>query len=275
MITYNEILKLDTFDMEQNTPEWHQARMGVITASVADVILTDDRRAPFPENIEIITTGKRGVNVVAYGSQSFTGTKAECADWVRDQLPVIPSLMKMGYLRGLVGQIATGIVPEDIDFKQARWGHENEPFAREAYEARELVSVTQCGFIYKDESMRCGISPDGLIIGSDGSAAYGLEIKNPMTTNVHLAVLQDDEIKPEYITQVQYSLWVTGLKKWVFCCYDHRMRGKPENRLFTKVFTPDPVYFDRFDNEIPKFIADMDSRLERLGFVFGDQWRDL
>lgn len=169
----------------------------------------------------------------------------------------------------LVGQVATGLISEESTFKQAQWGHENEPLAREAFEAKHFESVETCGFIYRDESLRCGISPDGI------SDSFGLEIKNPWTTQVHLATLFDSEIKPEYVTQCQYSMWVTGYDTWWFCSYDHRVRGKPENRLVTIPIKRDEEIMAKFDVEIPKFITEMDELLDKMGFTFGDQWKQI
>lgn len=171
------------------------------------------------------------------------------------------------YMLELIAQVCTGLVPESASFKQAEWGHENEPLAREAYEALEFVSVNQCGLIYRDESLRCAISPDGILDDR------GLEIKNPFTSQVHIATLLDGKIKPEYVTQCQYSLWVTGLDRWDFVSFDWRVRGKPENRLVVIPQYRDAEMMARFDEEIPKFISEMDDALERLGFKFFDQWR--
>lgn len=171
------------------------------------------------------------------------------------------------YMLELIAQVCTGLVPESASFKQAEWGHENEPLAREAYEALEFVSVNQCGLIYRDESLRCAISPDGILDDR------GLEIKNPFTSQVHIATLLDGKIKPEYVTQCQYSLWVTGLDRWDFVSFDWRVRGKPENRLVVIPQYRDAEMMARFDEEIPKFISEMDEALERLGFKFFDQWR--
>lgn len=170
------------------------------------------------------------------------------------------------YMLELIAQVCTGQVPEQSSFKQAEWGHENEPLAREAYEAAELVSVNQCGLIYRDNSLRCAISPDGIM------EDRGLEIKNPYTTQVHLQTLMNGEIKPEYITQCQFSMWVAGLERWDFCSYDHRMRGKASNRLCVIPQRRDEETMRKFDVEIPKFIAEMDEALDRLGFNFGQQW---
>lgn len=173
------------------------------------------------------------------------------------------------YMLELIAQVCTGLVPESASFKQAEWGHENEPLAREAYEALEFVSVNQCGLIYRDESLRCAISPDGILDDR------GLEIKNPFTSQVHIATLLDGKIKPEYVTQCQYSLWVTGLDRWDFVSFDWRVRGKPENRLVVIPQYRDAEMMARFDEEIPKFISEMDEALERLGFKFGQQWEKI
>ena len=42
---------------------------------------------------------------------------------------------RKSYMLELIAQVCTGLIPEQSQFKQAAWGHENEPPAREAYEA--------------------------------------------------------------------------------------------------------------------------------------------
>ena len=224
---------------------------------------------------KIYTNHITGVNV--YDMEQGT------EEWLRHRAGVITAsrahdIIKSGrsgkssesratYMLELIAQVCTGLVPESASFKQAEWGHENEPLAREAYEALEFVSVNQCGLIYRDESLRCAISPDGILDDR------GLEIKNPFTSQVHIATLLDGKIKPEYVTQCQYSLWVTGLDRWDFVSFDWRVRGKPENRLVVIPQYRDAEMMARFDEEIPKFISEMDEALERLGFKFFDQWR--
>lgn len=178
------------------------------------------------------------------------------------------STMRKGYMNELIGQVLTGLVPESVPFKQAKWGHENEPLAREAYEAKEFTVITECGLVYKDNTLRCGISPDGL----DMEKKVGLEIKNPYTTQVHIDTLLYKEIKPEYLTQCQYSIWVSGFETWDFCSYDHRMRGAASNRLCVIPQERDESLMEVFDNEIPLFIEEMDEHLKSLGFEFGQQW---
>jgi len=270
MINVNSITEVNTFNIEQGTDEWRTHRAGVITASNAHLVLMEDKRPSFPDDVEIEVI-KRGVNRVSFNGQDFEGTKTECTDWVRDQLPAEMPDGKRGYMNELIGQVCTGLVPESVSFKQAEWGHENEVLAREAYEARELTVITEAGLIYKDESLRCAISPDGL----DMDESIGLEIKSPFTTTVHIDTLLNGKIKPEYYVQCQYSMWVTGWKQWNFCSYDNRMRGGAHNRLHVIPVERDEDFMKKFDEKVPQFIAMMDSALEKLGFAFGDQWKQL
>lgn len=268
MIELNHITGVNTFNIEQGTDEWLKHRCGVITASKAHLVLMDDIRPPFPDDVQIEVV-KRGVNRVEFEGEVFEGTIAACKEWYRDKLPLAWPDGKTTYLNELVGQICTGLIPEQVSFKQAEWGHMGEGLARDAYEARNLSIITQAGLIYKDESLRCAISPDGL----DMDASKGLEIKNPFTTQVHIHTLLNGVIKPEYIPQCQYSMWVTGWKEWDFCSHDHRMRGKPENRLHVITIERDEEIMKQLDKKVPEFIKKMDEALIRLGFEFGDQWK--
>lgn len=271
MIEYNPILNLNTFNIEQGTEEWLKARSGCITASNAHMVIMQDKLAPLPDSVLIEKTDKRGVNRVVWDGEEFLGTDAKCKMFVRQKLPMITPDAKDGYLDKLIGQVATGLSSEDSSFKQAEWGHANEILARDSYEAQNFTTVTQAGLIYKDESLRCAISPDGL----DMDAKRGLEIKSPWTTQVHVATIRSGKIKPEYITQMQFCMWVTGWDEWDFCSYDSRLRGDAKNRLHVITQKRDNEYMDKFEEEVPKFIKKMDEALEIFGFEFGDQWRDL
>ena len=34
----------------------------------------------------------------------------------------------------------------------------------------------------------------------------------------------------------------------------------------------DPKVFERFDNELPEFLKEMDSAMEKIGLKWGEQW---
>lgn len=168
------------------------------------------------------------------------------------------------YLMELVGQIATQKYDE-VFGKALEHGKLNEEAARAAYEFETGSKIEQAGFIYS-ECKRFGISPDGLI----KDQKKGLEIKCPFTSKVHADFLCNSTIKSEYIWQMQYSLWVTGFSSWDFVSF-HPDFKKGMFKVVT--IEPDPKHFERFDNELPDFIKDLDEALSKLGLVYGDQWK--
>lgn len=182
---------------------------------------------------------------------------------------ILKALAKKGtetrntYIMELVGQAATKKFDE-INGKALEHGAVNEPAARAAYEFETGLKVEQTGFIYCEER-RIGVSPDGLI----PSVNKGLEIKNPFTAKVHADFLCSDKIKSEYEMQVMFSLYVTGYETWDFCSYHS---GFKTNMLKIKTFERDDKIFERFDNELPVFMKDLDEALAKIGMKWGDQW---
>lgn len=111
--------------------------------------------------------------------------------------------------------------------------------------------IQRVGFITNDDG-QIGCSPDGLI-GED----EGLEIKCPQSKN-HIAYLLAGEIPPDYVCQVQFSLFVTGRKRWRFVSYHRRMP------MLVKTVEPDKNAFDAFDEALEAFLGKMESGWARL-----------
>jgi hypothetical protein len=165
------------------------------------------------------------------------------------------------YMNDLITQILVGR-KKDISAPQLEWGVENEPHARKLYESI-VGEIETHSFIFKDESLRAGCSPDGI------SKFGGVEIKCPYNSENHVKAICDREIKREYLYQVQFSMWVTGLERWDFVSYDPRVKRQ---NLFWMEFTPDKKIFNEFDTILPIFIEEMDRKLASLSIKFGDQW---
>ena len=88
-----------------------------------------------------------------------------------------------------------------------RFGTEQEPLAREAYERATGNLVFEVGFI-TDESGYFGLSPDGLI-DDDGV----LEIKTMVSSETLFRAVVDGDIS-EYLDQIHGYLWMLG-RQWV------------------------------------------------------------
>lgn len=168
------------------------------------------------------------------------------------------------YLLELVAEVATGQAKAQGTFKQAEWGHEYENHARQIFSFHVGVPCHEVTFIYANEQMRYGCSPDG--IADDQS---GIEIKCPYTTEVYLDFLLNGEIKPEYIDQVQFSMFVTGLPYWHFANYDPRMKVSSFHAV---TLERDESLMKTFADAVGQMVYDLDSSLNKLGLKFGDQW---
>lgn len=254
--------------IEQASKEWFALKAGVISASRAAEFSSEPKLAPMLADcyFHYMKEGKTHKYYLKDGSV-FTGTnKTSIESEIRATLPPVYSDMRQGYMAELVGQIVTGLLPEEMSFKQCEWGNEHEDEARAFFELKTGLDVTVPAFIYKDKNKRCGISPDGLIVGQK----IGLELKCPFTTKVFVEFATCDKIKKEYMEQCQYSMWVTGYKGWYFANYDPRVKTK---NLHYVLIERSQYYMDKYDKAFAVFTNDMDLMLSKLGMTFGQQWQ--
>ena len=253
--------------IEQGTPDWHRARTGVITASRASEFSSEAKLAPMPDECDFHYMKEEKMHSFYLKSGvKFMGTsKSKVQNDIRETLPPVYGDMRQGYMAELVAQIATGLIPEQMSFKQCEWGHDHEDQARAFFELEHGVDVDVPAFIYRDEEKRFGISPDGLIVGKK----IGLELKCPFTSKVFVEFATCDKIKKEYIEQCQYSMWVTGYEAWYFANYDPRIKTK---KLHWVLIERDQAFMDKYDEAEKNFIRDMDSMLGKLDLKFGQQW---
>lgn len=167
--------------------------------------------------------------------------------------------MRSKYMRRLVAERLTGKPMET--FATGSWaknlerGHEQEPYARMAYEARTGVIVNEVGII-DHASLMVACSPDGLI-DDDG----GAEIKSVIPTT-QLETILGGAYPTTHKPQVQGSLWVTKRRWWDFCSFSPDMPEK--HRLYVFRVYRDEEYIKTIETEVITFLADMDKMLAQL-----------
>lgn len=171
---------------------------------------------------------------------------------------------RLTYLHTLAAQVLT---KQHASFgsEACDWGTHNESAARASYEMMHNCELEELPFIFKDDTFRCGASPDAL----NKASGDGVEIKCPFGSVNHMAFIASDKIKPEYLHQIQFSMWVMGIESWNFCSFDPRFSVKP---LAVKIIKRDSEAQKKFDDLVPEFITDLDDVLMKFGVKFGDQW---
>lgn len=122
-------------------------------------------------------------------------------------------------------------------------GIDLEPLARRRYEDERFVTVQEVGYVSRGEFL--GHSPDGLI-GNDGM----IEIKCPAAPEfVRYAI--ERNIKPEYIAQMQWGMWLAD-RKWCDFVVWHP-DFKPGDMIVTRVHADADVHA-KFTQRVPIYI---------------------
>lgn len=163
---------------------------------------------------------------------------------------------RRNYRVQLVTERLTGSPQESGFVNDAmKWGTEQEPNARRAYEAHTGYIVTEAGFIYLEDVMT-GCSVDGLI-GGDGMAEY----KCP-NSSTHIEWLLAGVLPSEHKPQILHNLWVTGREWCDFASFDPRL---PENlQLFVVRYERIEDEIKAHEAEILQFLDEVDALENRL-----------
>ena len=161
------------------------------------------------------------------------------------------------YRYQIMAEILTGR-PQESGFinDEMRWGTENEPYARSAYEVSKSLLVDKVGLVIHPVNDRAGASPDGLV-GSDGM----VEIKCPKTAT-HIGYLTDGVVPAQYQPQMQWQM-ACAERDWNdFCSYDPRL---PEHlQLFVCRLKRDDGMIRGMEAEVSIFLSEVDALVEKL-----------
>lgn len=110
-------------------------------------------------------------------------------------------------------------------------GIEREPTAREAYSFIYGKEIKEVGFVDKEE-LHAGCSPDGVVYDGDKIAEI-VEIKCPSVAEFAM-YLDDEYIKSNYETQMQFNMFITGAEVCHFVVYH------PDFNLIVRDVKKDP-----------------------------------
>jgi len=166
------------------------------------------------------------------------------------------SATRDNYMAQLVCERLTGQKGDSFTNSAMQHGTETEPLARASYEALHDVLVDEVGFIPHPSIIMAGASPDGLV-GDDGL----LEIKCPNTAT-HIETLLSQTVPGKYNTQMQFQMACTNRSWCDFVSFDNRL--PPELQLFVKRVPRDNMYIRLMEDEIVKFLNELDIKIAQL-----------
>ena len=166
------------------------------------------------------------------------------------------SASRDNYMAQLVCERLTGQKGESFSNAAMQHGTDTEPLARAAYEALKDVLVDEVGFVPHPTIEMAGASPDGMV-GEDGL----IEIKCPNTAT-HIDTLLSQTVPGKYNTQMQFQMACTGRKWCDFVSFDNRL--PEELQLFVKRVPRDNMYIRLMEEEIVKFLNELDIKIAQL-----------
>lgn len=256
-------MTLTILDVEQGTPEWHDARRGMITASVIGRLITEER----PDALEVACpdcgaeaglpcVGKRKPHAPI---ASIHGPRTAAVAERPTRLVVADNDTSRGLALTLAAERVSGFTEDTPMTGDMFRGVMAEPFARDAYSGT-YAKADEIGFMVEDKwGFEIGASPDGLV-GDDG----GIEVKAPRA-KTHVATILADEVPAHYMAQVQTCLLVSGREWWDWISY---VGGMP---LYVKRVLPDPDWqavilaaAKTFEANVAEIVADYRKRVEGL-----------
>ena len=223
-------------ELEQGSPEWHDQRRGIVTASVVGKLISVG--PPSAVSVACPTCNARPEHpCVSVARKTPTAIKSlhESRIVHAASRPPVYSVADNETSRALTSTLIAERLTGYTEDTRTTWdmirGTESEPFARDLY-SEHYAPVREVGFLLREEEgWSLGYSPDGLV-GDDGL----IEVKAPRA-KTHLNTILADEVPAHYLPQCQSGLFVSG-RKWLdfvsFC------GGMP---LYVKRVYPDPDWF--------------------------------
>ena len=137
------------------------------------------------------------------------------------------------YIYNLMAEYYSSAEKENYVNADMQRGIDLEPEARLEFEFYTNLDVQEVGFIEYNDFI--GVSPDGLI-GDDGL----IEIKCP-NDSIYFKLLLSNNIKPEYIAQMQMQMYVTDRQYCYFVSYNPNF----EKSLYIKKINRDEEMIDK------------------------------
>ena len=246
-------------DCPQGSPAWHEARAGVITASMfviarQKVGQLTEQQAAYVNAIQLGSDQKSAMVIAGYKAKPTSSTieRALAGERVGDFSDVAKKYAFALAIERINGQP----LDEVFETYAMKRGHELEPMARAENERQAAVSVDPAGFILTDDSV-FGCSADGLI-GEYSGAEYKCFIDPERLYRFHI-----ENDASEVFDQAQGCMWITGRTSWHIGMYCPALK-KVGRQLWWREFKRDDNYINAMESELMEFKSLVDSLEQQL-----------
>lgn len=206
-------------DLEQGSPEWLQARCGVVTASVIGQLITsskpgaDDYDCPRcfePAGFPCISVAAKELKLLKVMHSERFAVAAET-----NAAPIL-SVAMTDTAQAAILRLAAERISSHVEDTFTTWdmqrGHDDEPKARDEYEQRHDVTVDEIGFMTRTiDGVTIGYSPDGLV-ADDG--LIECKSRRQATQLAHWINGDKPTVPDENMAQLQTGLLVSG-RDWI------------------------------------------------------------
>jgi hypothetical protein len=244
---------------EQGSQEWHEARAGVITASMfciarQKVGALTDQQAKYVEAIRSGLDQKEAMLAAGYKAKPSSATieRAIAGEKVGDY----SDAAKDYAFRLAIERINLKPLDEGFETFAMRRGHELEPLARAEHEVQSGLMVDRVGFVLTDDEV-FGCSADGFI-GNDSGAEYKCFMDPSRVRKFHI-----DNDPGEVFDQAQGCMWITGRKTWHIGMYCPALENVGK-QLWWKEFPRDEAYIEAMENDLIEFKSLVDQQEKLL-----------
>ncbi len=182
-------------------------------------------------------------------------TASRMADAIATKKDGTPMKCRQDLMFELLAERMTGNAVTHYVNEAMRWGQEQEPAAKMAYEAATGNLVLDAPFVPHPRIEYCGASPDGFV--DDGL----IEVKAP-TTPKHLTYLRNRVVPEEYRPQMLLQMACTGRRWCDFVSFDCRM--PPAQRLLIVQYAPGEDEIAAIEDAARAFLADLDAMFDQI-----------
>jgi len=202
------------------------------------------------------------MNFAPQGSGAWLSARAGCltASRMADAMAMLksgkPSESRNKLMIELLAERMTGDAAPHFVNDAMRWGIEQEPMAKSAFEAATGNLLDACGFVLHPSIEHFGASPDAFL---DADAV--VEFKCP-TTTTHIGWLLAGVVPEQHKPQILAQLACTERAHAIFVSFDPRMPAA--RQLFIKEWTPTLAEIEAVETAAREFLADLDRMFAQL-----------